>query len=118
MKFKETVIKHFDSVCNRDLETLITTLPNSGELFLIFPNGKYDTSVDNFIELHREWFKDTNWELNYEIINTIESSDMGVATIKYTYKDQDGENKTILNLVFQKREEGWVLVHDQNTPIK
>lgn len=120
MTFKETLDKHIKSIENKDIESLIQTMPESGEdTILIMPDGNIDKSRDNFVNGHREWFKSDNWSWKGEVQNIIESNEMAVATLKYTYK-QDGDkgSETLLGLVFKKINEKWVLVHDQNTPIK
>ena len=120
MTFKETLKIHLESIKNRNLETLITTLPDEGqETVLILPNGSIEKSRDKFVEGHMEWFADDSWNQECEVINTIESSEMAIATIKYLYTQSNEEPFTcLLGLAFQKIQSKWVLVHDQNTIIK
>lgn len=120
MTFKETLKLHLQSVENRDLETLVSTMPaKGGETVLILPNGSMNTSRDHFVEGHRDWFADKSWTQTFEILNTIETAEMAVATVRYVYKEGDKNPlNALLGLVFQKIDDKWVLVHDQNTRIE
>lgn len=119
MTFKETLELHLEAVRNRDIDTLITTLPKEGEeTILILPNGSMDRSRDSFVEGHIEWFSDKSWRQDIEILNIIESKEMGLATVKYDYVvDEKVLSTALLTLVFKLVDNNWVLVHDQNTPI-
>lgn len=120
MTFEETVKVHLKAVENRDFETLVSTMPaEGGETVLILPHGSINRSRDHFVEGHKSWFADQSWKQECEIINLIESAEMGVATVKYSYTEGDNEPwQALLGLVFQKIDGRWVLVHDQNTLIK
>ena len=118
--FEKTLKTHLQAVEDRDFDTLISTLPEQGgEIVLILPNGSIDKSRDNFIAGHKEWFAGKSWKQKFEVINTIETAEMAVATIKYIYIEGNGETwNALLGLVFQKVDDHWVLVHDQNTRIQ
>jgi hypothetical protein len=120
MTFEETLKIHLQAVEDRDFDTLLSTLPEKGgEIVLILPRGSIDKSRDNFVSGHKEWFDDKSWKQEFEVINTIETAEMAVATVKYVYTEENGDSwKALLGLVFQKIDDRWVLVHDQNTPIK
>lgn len=120
MTFKETLNIHLESIKNRDIDTLITTLPEEGkETVLILPNGSIEKSRDKFVEGHIEWFADNSWKQECEVINIIESSEMAIATIKYLYTQENEDSFTcLLGLAFKKIKSKWVLVHDQNTIVK
>ncbi len=120
MTFKETLNTYLKALEGRDIETLIKILPaERGETVLILPNGSIDKSRDNFVAGHIEWFADKKWKQTCEVINTIETAEMSIATVLYEYSDGKGESMdALLGLVFQKIDHSWILVHDQNTPIK
>lgn len=120
MTFIETLNTHLKAVKERDLETLVSTMPpEGGETVLILPHGSINKSRDHFVSGHKEWFADQSWNQEFEIVNTIETAEMGVATVRYTYIEE-GQSpwNALLGLVFQKMNNRWVLVHDQNTVIK
>lgn len=120
MTFEETLKIHLQAVENRDFDALVSTLPEEGgETVLILPQGSFDKSRDNFVASHKEWFADPGWKQEFEVINIIETPEMAVATIKYVYTEGNGDVwNAFLGLVFQRINEQWVLVHDQNTRIE
>ena len=118
--FKEALKTYLKALEGRDIDTLLKFLPaEGGEVVLILPDGSMDKSRDKFVEGHIEWFKDDKWTQTGRVINTIESGEMAVATVKYVYDDGSGEvMDALLGMVFRKTDSGWLLVHDQNTPVK
>jgi hypothetical protein len=63
-----------------------------------------------------------SWEIKFEPIAVYETADMGVAVLKLDYSDLSPShdrfhNFSILTLIFARRDNRWVMVHDQNTPI-
>ncbi len=122
MTFRETLDKHLRAIVDRDLEALIETLP-SEELVLVKSDGQVVRSVREFVEAHRGWFEMPNWTLGIEPVHTYETPELGVAVLKLDYSDlrSDGtrfHEFSILTLIFAHQPGRWVMVHDQNTPIK
>jgi len=110
------------AMINIDFDTFMGTVC-SDKITLIMPNGSLITEYDKFSKLHEEWFKDTDWSIEYKIINTIESDAMSTALLAIEYKDVDEKGNPILmtyylNLIFKKINEKWLLIHDQNTTYK
>jgi hypothetical protein len=56
-----TLNAHVKAVQLRDLAALEKTITSGEALELILPNGKRMTTRAEFVDLHREWFKETNW---------------------------------------------------------
>jgi len=122
MTFRETLDKHLRAISARDLEALIETLPPD-DLVLIMSNGKVVRSVAEFVEAHRGWFEMPSWELQTSPIHVFETDDVGAAVLRLDYSDLNADHtrfheSSILTLVFALRQGRWVMVHDQNTPIK
>lgn len=122
MDFEETLNLHLDAIQKRNLGALMRTLPENGDLILIMPNGRMMRTVTEYINFHRDWFDDQDWSVETELIAKKQTNDMGFATLNVEYKDVDADGKPImmlllLNLIFEKRDDQWVLVHDQNTPV-
>jgi hypothetical protein len=122
MDFKNTLELHLDSMKNKDLNKFISTV-NLENIILIMPNGTLIREKEEFIELHKNWFADNDWDLNYKIINIEESIEISsvLATIDYTDCDAEGniiKMNYYLNLIFRKEDEKWLLIHDQNTVYK
>lgn len=120
MNFRETVEFQIKAIKNRDIDALIKTLPAEGEeTILILPNGNMNKSRDHFVEGHIKWFQKDSWDQNFEILNIIESAEMGIATLRYDYLNNGVKAfESLLSLVFKKVNDNWVLVHDQNTMIE
>lgn len=122
MDFNETLEQHLDAIQQRNLGALMETLPENGDLILIMPNGRMMRTVTEYINFHKEWFDDQDWSVSTELVAKNQVDDMGYATLNLEYKDVDPDGNPImmlliLNLIFEKRDDQWVLVHDQNTPI-
>jgi hypothetical protein len=86
-------------------------------------DGRMVRSVREFIELHRDWFESSTWKLDAEPVHTIETPDLGIAVLYLNYSDTRRnadpiQETSLLTLVFARRGQRWVMVQDQNTPIK
>lgn len=122
MKFKQLLEKHLKSLVTKDFKSFIETV-SKDNITLIMPNGTLITKYKDFSNLHEEWFSDEEWSMSYEIINTIEKSDICSALLSVDYKDVNEKNEPItllyfLNLIFEKKGDSWFLIHDQNTIFK
>lgn len=122
MTFRETLDRQLRAIAGRDLPALIETLP-AERLTLIMSDGRMVCSVAEFIALHKDWFASTTWSLGTEVVRTVEGADLGLAVIRLDYRDQPPGRAPIhqtsyLSLVFQRQDGRWVMVFDQNTPIK
>lgn len=119
MNFKETLDTHLASMKSKNYEEFISTV-NLEHITLIMPGGNFVNDGEKFVEIHKEWFADKDWDIQYKVVKVQESSQMafGLTEIYYTDLNEKGEKITLeyyLNLVFQKFGENWLLVHDQNT---
>lgn len=110
---------HVKAVQARDLAALERTITTGEALDLILPNGRRMTTRAQFVDLHREWFKETNWTWTLEIVGVTETKDMSVVTTRTRYEEREGGKSTVtenwLSLTFRREASGWRLVHDQNT---
>ena len=122
MTFRETLDQHLRAIRGRDLPGLIETLPPDA-LTLIMADGRLVRTTDEFIELHRGWFAASTWSLDAEVVSLIETPEVGVAVLRLDYRDDPADAPPIreasyLTLIFAMREGRWVMVQDQNTPIR
>jgi ketosteroid isomerase-like protein len=122
MNFRETLDRHLRAIQERNLSTLIDTLPPD-DLILIMADGRLVRGTDEFLKLHAAWFAETSWSLHTNIIRLDESPSHGIAVLRLDYRDEPpGQNpvheSSYLTLIFALREGRWVMTHDQNTPIK
>ncbi len=118
--FRPALEAHLATIASRDLEGFEKTLTGDGDLNVIFPNGVLLPTNKDVMDFHEQWFADTDWVMEPEIVKVIEGGDMATALLKYRYRDTaDGEARSNwLVLVFQVEDGEWKLVHDQNTRIE
>jgi hypothetical protein len=122
MTFRETLEKHLRAIRERDLRSLVETLPDE-TLTLIMSDGRLVRTVREFVDLHRDWFGQATWSLETEVVAWEETAQMGHATIHLDYRDESpGGGRThqasYLTLIFALRDGKWEMTLDQNTPIK
>ncbi|RMH68783.1 MAG: DUF4440 domain-containing protein [Gemmatimonadetes bacterium] len=123
MTFTDTLNQHLDAIRTRNITAFLATVIEDDSLNLILPNGAWINNRADFVKFHEEWFSDTEWHAEFEVLSTIERNDMAQALVQMDYSDMDPEGEeyhaTIyLGLVFLRQKEQWVLIHSQNTPIQ
>jgi uncharacterized protein (TIGR02246 family) len=119
--FRETLDEHLRAIRARDLPALTATLAD--DLVLIMADGKLTQRREDFIEAHRGWFAMTNWTLDIEPVQIVETADMGLAVLLLDYRETPADKppvqqKSHLTLVFLRDGQRWGMIHDQNTPIR
>jgi ketosteroid isomerase-like protein len=120
-KFSETLAIHLNAIRNADLVSFESTVSDS--LIHISPMGEMNQSKAQFIKLHQDWFKRTNWEWEGKILKKHNNNSLGYALIEYSYLEKDAAGKisfkikSYLTLIFKNSYHGWQLVYDQNTII-
>lgn len=118
MSFREALAEHLRAIQARDLKALAATVaPES--LVLVMADGKLARSTAEFLEAHRAWFAMRDWTLQSREIEVFESADLAVAVLELDYRQPpDVRSRSYLTLVFRKQGGRWLMVQDQNTPIK
>jgi ketosteroid isomerase-like protein len=118
--FDSVVSIHLRAITTANLEALDPTVGDS--VTMISPFGHRTTTKTQFMDLHRYWFSQTNWEYKHTILEKKHSDSLGYALLQYRYTEKDSignarSDDNYLVLVFRNSNEGWKLVHDQNTRI-
>ena len=116
MNFRETLGRHLLAIETRDLETLAATVADP--LVLIMADGTLKRSKSEFVEAHRGWFAMPGWTLTAKALEIYESASIGVAVLHLDYREGAKSSESWLTLVFEHRGGEWLMVQDQNTPIK
>ena len=116
MNFRETLGRHLRAIETRDLETLAATVGDP--LILIMADGKLKRSKAEFVEAHRGWFAMKNWTLSAKPVEIYEDGALGVAGLHLDYREDAKTSESYLTLVFENRGGEWLMVQDQNTPIR
>lgn len=118
MNFRETLERHLEAIQKRDLQALADTVAPE-RLILIMADGKLARRTDDFLEAHRGWFALENWTLQAQSLEAFESPDLAVAVLRLDYREPPSvRSESYLTLVFERRDGKWLMVLDQNTPIK
>src|SRR5947209_8767106 len=73
MTFRETLDKHLRAIRERDLPSLVETLPDE-TLTLIMSDGRLVGTVREFVDLHRDWFEQTTWTLETKVVASEEAA--------------------------------------------
>ena len=116
MDFRETLGRHLLAIETRDLDTLAATVADP--LILIMADGKLKHSKSEFVEAHRGWFAMKNWTLSAKPVEIYEGGALGVAVLHLDYREDGKRSESYLTLVFENRSGEWLMVQDQNTPIR
>lgn len=118
MSFGETLERHLRAIQERDLEALAATVAPD-ELVLIMADGKLARTTREFLDAHRGWFAMKSWTLDAQPVKTFESADLAVAVLRLDYREPPAtRSESYLTLVFERRDGQWLMVQDQNTPIR
>jgi hypothetical protein len=60
-----------------------------------------------------------DWTLDAEEVANFEGADLAVAALRLDYREPPNvRSRSYLTLVFERRDGTWLMVQDQNTPIK
>ncbi len=122
MTFRETLEQHLRAIRARDLTALAETLSDA-PIVLVTADGRLVRSASEFLEMHRGWFASPTWSLGFEEISITETPDLAVAVLRLDYRDQPPGARPLhetsyLTLVFARQGSRWVMIQDQNTPVR
>jgi ketosteroid isomerase-like protein len=122
MTFRETLDKHLRAITRRDLTALAETL-SDGPIVLITSDGRLVRSPAEFLDMHKGWFASQTWRLGHEEVSVTEAPDLGIAVLRLDYQDEPAGQAPVreasyLTLVFARRGGVWVMIQDQNTPVR
>ncbi|WP_067476111.1 YybH family protein [Actinomadura hibisca] len=116
---KVAIGRHLAAIGNRDLAAYSVTLHD--EVTVILPNGGRLSGRDEVADFHREFFADKEWAQDVTELSFRVSGGTAVAVYEADYRGSaDGQpirKRFLLTLVFVAGDSGWVLLHDQCTPL-
>ena len=121
--FIATMQKHLNAVTNRDLKTLESTMSPTGEMQLIVPKTELISSVDAFMDYHKEWFASSGWTFETKILNTKIFNDFGMAIVEIVYREPLREGKPYFNRMLvsydlEKIEDHWYIIKDHASSVQ
>jgi ketosteroid isomerase-like protein len=114
--FRETLGRHLLAMETRDLDTLAAAVADP--LILVMPDGKLKRSKGEFVEARRAWFAMNDWTLTAKAVEIYESASLGVAVLHVEYREGGKSSRSHLTLVFEHRGNEWLMVQEQDTPIR
>jgi ketosteroid isomerase-like protein len=119
MDFKEVLDIHLKAIKDKAFDVFVATIGEDG-VTLIMPDGRLISGREEFIELHKEWFSDGDWDFDYEILQLEGNREIAYALLKVDYKDRGPKGSQYsmnyyLTLIFKKSKGKWGLIYDQNT---
>lgn len=118
MTFREALARHLRAIRERDLEALADTVSEK-DLTLVMADGRLESTTAAFLAAHRGWFAMPGWTLETRQVQAYESPEIGVAVLHLEYREPAASpQESYLTLVFQRRDDKWRMILDQNTPIK
>ena len=123
-EIRTTLEKLLRSIENKDIDLLKSTMSPSGKMELILPNTKTTYTVDEFVKLHEEWFKDSLWTMETKILNIEPGEYIGTATTEAIYKEPNRNGKPyfnhmIVSYVLRKSKDGqWYPIKDHASSLK
>lgn len=121
--FKKRVDEFFDAIKSRDTMEIGNFLHESKAVRLILSNGALISNNMDFLSHYDEWFSNQDWSLAHEVMTLDEEAHKGNCLVKVTYRGADEmgvpfENLFYMQLDFEKIDDDWYLIQDQNTLIK
>jgi uncharacterized protein (TIGR02246 family) len=116
--FREALGRHLLAIETRDLDTLAATVAPDA-LVLVTAEGRLVQRTEEFLAMHRDWFATKGWTLEAKPVQVFENDTLGVAVLHLDYREPPAtRSESYLTLVFERRDGRWLMVQDQNTPIK
>ncbi len=124
LNFLTALNMHLDAVKNKDFEALKRTMPAPEEAFhLILPNGAMMTKSGDFLNAHEEWFQDTTWTMETQILYTSNGPDYGIALVEATNREPERNGKPYFHKMaisygLKKVNDNWLVIHDHASTLE
>jgi len=122
LSLEETFQTYVDAVQKADLNRLFTTVTKNEKFIFLTSAGELIGTREGYYKFHEEWFKQKNWEMPVELLESHEGKDYGytVAAFHYRSKISTGETSVLdshFTLVFHREDGMWKVVADICTPM-
>lgn len=122
LSLKETFELYVRSLQNSDLESLFTTVTDEEKFFFLTSEGKLIDSRASYYTFHKDWFKQTEWEMPVDLLEVQEGKEYGYTTAIFHYRRKmpDGGLYVLdsyFTLIFHREDEMWKVVADVCTPL-
>jgi len=120
--FLSALDAHLKAIKERNIEKFAPTVAEN--VSTIDPNGVKTDGKKEFLDFHKNWFAQSNWERKDNILTTSVTDSIGYTLIQYQYIQKDKSGNILFQLhayqvlIFENLHAGWQLVYDQNTGIQ
>jgi ketosteroid isomerase-like protein len=114
--------QYVQSVKKRNLESFAAALASGGEFYCINSRGKRTESRQEYLDEHRQWFKETNWDIDFESPLIVQRGGTAYTMAVFHYRETEPDGKVsqldaYFTLILVKEEGEWKAVADVITPI-
>ncbi|PHN06669.1 YybH family protein [Flavilitoribacter nigricans] len=121
--FRLALEEHLAAVAAKDFDRLKMTVPQSGELVWVLPNGASFMKAEEFLQNHQEWFQDTSWTMTTQILQANWGQDHGTALVEADLREPERNGKPYFHRMFisygLERSNGrWQVVLDHASTIE
>lgn len=117
--FEESFRGFLEAVQKRDYEKFLKYLSPAAQVTAVLPDGKTYNSYPEFLRSQESWFRENRGTFEYVILQTRETPELGFATIQATLRLPLAiENKIYISFLFEREQDRWIMVHDQNTLLR
>jgi len=119
---REVFDRYVQAIHNSDIETLFTTVMDKNDFFFLTSTGDLIDTREGYYNFHADWFKETEWEMPVELLNTYEGDQYGYSTAIFHYRSKLADGRmynldSYFTLIFNKEKGHWKVVADVCTPI-
>jgi hypothetical protein len=120
--FQSALDAHLKAIAERNIEKFEPTVAEN--VSTIDPNGLKTDGKKEFLDFHKNWFAQSNWERKDNILTTSVTDSIGYTLIQYQYIQKDTSGNILFQfyayqiLIFENFQAGWQLIYDQNTGIQ
>ena len=112
------------SIESKNIDLLKSTMSSSGEMELIIPNTEITYTVGEFLNFHKEWFRDSTWTISTKILNIEPGKYIGTATTEAIYKEPNRNGKPYFNhmivsyVLRKENNNNWYVIKDHASSLK
>jgi uncharacterized protein (TIGR02246 family) len=117
MSLEQDLERHLKAIEARDVDALADTV-HPDDVVLVTAAGEIRLGRDAFLSMHRDWFASTTWTLDADVVHVREGTDLATVLLALRYRDGDVDERSVLSLVFRNDGDRWLMVQDQNTPVR
>jgi len=114
--------QYVQSIKKRNFEGFVDTITHGKEFHYINSHGRRTDSRQKYLDDHSEWFKKTNWGIDYESPLIVQNGDAAYAMAVFHYRELRTDGKVdrldaYFTLIMFKEKGEWKVVADIVTPI-